>query len=144
MSGQASETDVTSEVATVDLRPAPEVGGPMPAAAMRNIPNADARGAKADDYEFLYRFKEDSVEYYRGPNRGVTSFGGDNTCITEVSLPAETHSMQCASGNSMGGPSYVDGALTGGAVLSQTPSDDDLPWSNPAGGFWVIDLTDEQ
>lgn len=144
VSGQVSEAEVTSEVAAVGLRGAPEVGAPMPGSAMRNVPNRDARGVEADDYEFLYRTNDDSMEFYRGPTRSVTSFGGDNTCITEVALPAETHGMQCALGDSVGGPSYVDGVLIGGAVLSQTAPDDDLPWSHPVEGFWVIDLTEEE
>lgn len=134
---------------TGEVRGAPEVGDPMPESVFANVSDAEEIGAGPENYEFLYRLGDDSAEYYRGPdNFDMRTLGGsssDSACLSTVELPSERVQRNCTSaGDATGGVSYVNGELTGGARLSQTPPEDDLPWSNPVEGFWVIDLTDEE
>lgn len=125
------EPSTSSEVES--LRPAPEVGDPIPAAAFANLPETMNRTVDPDEYEFLYRTVDGSLEYYRGPeSRGL--------CLVTVEIANEHPGFVCSSGDAVGGPTYRDGVLINGAMLAATPPDDDLNWANPLEDLYVIDI----
>jgi hypothetical protein len=127
--GAVSSTSAEGE----SLRPAPEVGDPMPAVAFANLPETMNRTVEPDEYEFLYRTVDGSLEYYKGPeSRGL--------CLVTIEVADEHPSFMCNSGDAVGGPTYRDGVLINGAMLSDTPPDDDLNWGNPLDDFYVIDI----